>query len=556
MTAVPTLPGLIAALATTVVLTVACPPAWQPWAQLAAAVAIAAVVTARRHGRPLLARTDAPRRVPVDVVDLVAPDRTVVGCVEGDRVVTTAVEISAGEFVVTEVGLDDPAVHRGSRLPLPEIARQLDQGGVVLEGIDVVVRGRRAAGGDDGEVYSQLIGPLALISHRRVHLLLRFDLARLTTVGSAGADAPVDGVVAVATERLRRSLVHHGMPCRVLDAAELAEYYLEAENEPGDGLGFLVRPSADVRAVADRLTAVRAAELTEVTRLRRVEGRADVVDTVSTVAVTGLPADPWAVAGGPGAVSGGPWAVAGGPVAASHHRLPSARVLPVPGETMPGTVAGCLGRRTIASLAELAPPAHGAGTVLGATRGGAAAAVQIAGPHLRSVLLTARPEVCLRVAFRTVAAGYRVAVVTDVPDRWRPLLRIGDESRYRIFDPDSSDAGAPVDAVVWDVDGPLSEARIDALAGPGGPDVTPPTVIRVDADWEILGAGRSRSSTPPDLVLDGRIDGWIAVEPRAGDALRVSVVTGPGEETFVGPTAPPRAVTPAGAAPSASPDHP
>ena len=219
MTAVPTLPGLIAALATTVVLTVACPPAWQPWAQLAAAVAIAAVVTARRHGRPLLARTDAPRRVPVDVVDLVAPDRTVVGCVEGDRVVTTAVEISAGEFVVTEVGLDDPAVHRGSRLPLPEIARQLDQGGVVLEGIDVVVRGRRAAGGDDGEVYSQLIGPLALISHRRVHLLLRFDLARLTTVGSAGADAPVDGVVAVATERLRRSLVHHGMPCRVLDAA-------------------------------------------------------------------------------------------------------------------------------------------------------------------------------------------------------------------------------------------------------------------------------------------------------------------------------------------------
>lgn len=543
MTAVPTLPGLIAALVTTVVLTVACPPAWQPWVQSAVVAVIAAVVTARRHGRPLLARDPAPRRVSVDIVDLIAPDRSSVGCVEGDRVVTTAVEVSAGVFEVTEVGRDDPAVHRGSRLPLSAIARQLDQGGVVLEGIDVVVRGRRTARGDDGEVYSQLVGPLALTSHRRVHLLLRFDLERLATGGPAGADAPVDRVVAVATERLRRSLVHHGMPCRVLDAAELAEFYLEAETEPGDGLGLVVRPSADVRAVADQLAAVRAAEITEVTRLRRVEGRADAVDTVTTVAVTGLPSDPGAAAGD-------------SPVTPHCHRLPSARVLPVPGETLPGTVAGSLGRRGIESLDELAPPAHGAGPILGATRGGGAAAVQIAGPHLRSVLLTARPEVCLQVTFRTVAAGYRVAVVTDVPDRWRPLLRIGDESRYRIVDPDSSDAGAPVDAVVWDVDGSLSEARIDALAGPGGPDVTPPTVIRVDADWEILGTARSQSTTPPDLVLDGRIDGWIAVEPRAGDALRVSVVAGPGEETFVGPTVPPRTVTPAGAAPSASPDHP
>lgn len=552
MTAVPTLPGLIAALVATVVLTAACPPSWQPWVQLAVAAGIAAVVTARRHGRPLLSRDPAPRRVPVDIVDLVAPDRSAVGCVEGDRVVTTAVEISAGAFVTTEVGRDDPAEHRGSRLPLAAIARRLDQGGVVLEGIDVVVRGRRAARGDDGEVYSRLVGPLSLISHRRIHLLLRFDLARLAGGGSAGADAPVDRVVTVATERLRRSLVHHGMPCRVLDAAELAELYLEAEGDPGDGLGLVVRPSADARAVIDQLAVLRASDVTEVTRLRRVEGRADVVDAVTTVGLTGLPAD-----GGDGGNVGGP--VSGAEdevwreVASACHRLPSAAVAPVPGELMPGAVSGSLDRYRIDLLDDLAPPAHGAGQILGATRGGGAAAVQLAGPHLRSVLLTARPEVCRQVAFRTVAAGYRVAVVTDVPDRWRPLLRIGDESRYRIVDPDASDAGAPVDAVVWDVDGPLTEARIDALAGPGGPDVTPPTVIRVDADWELPGSRGPRSTAPPDLVLDGRIDGWIAVEPRAGESLRVSVVSGPGEEAFVGPGSHPRPVTPAGAAPSASP---
>lgn len=537
MTAVPTLLGLGTTLVATVVLTAVCPPSWQPWLQLVVASGVAAVVTARRHGRPLLSRDPAPRLVPVDIVDLIAPDRSTVGCVEGERVVTTAVEISAGAFVPTEVGRDDPAEHRGSRLPLAAIAHQLDQGGVMLEGIDVVVRGRRAARGDDGEVYSHLIGPLTLVSHRRVRLLLRFDLARLAMGGSAGADDPMDRLVAVATERLRRSLVHHGMPCRVLDAAELAEVYLEAEDDPGEGLGLVVRPSADARAVIDQLTAVRASEITEVVRLRRVEGRTDVVDAVTTIGLTGLPG-----AGAIGDVD---------EVASACHRLPSAGVLPVPGERLPGTVSGSLGRHRIDLLDDLAPPAHGAGQILGATREGGAAAVQIAGPHLRSVLLTARPEVCLQVAFRTVAAGYRVAVVTDVPDRWRPLLRIGDESRYRIVDPDSSDAGAPVDAVVWDVDGPLSEARIDALAGPGGPDVTPPTVIRVDADWELMGTRGARSAAPPDLVLDGRIDGWIAIEPRVGEALRVSVVSGPGEEAFVGPAE----LTPAGAAPSASPGH-
>lgn len=548
MSGVPSLVGLCAAVAATVLLTAVAPGSWQPWVQLAAAAVIAAVVTARRRGRPLLSRDPAPRRASVDVVDLIAPDRSAVGCVEGDRIVTTAVEVSAGAFVTTVVGRDDPADHRGARIPLAAIARQLDQGGVVLEGIDVVVRGRRAAPGDDGEVYSRLVGPLSLVSHRRVHLLLRFDLARLTLHAPDGADSPVSEVVAVATERLRRALVHHGMPCQVLDAAELADYFLEAEasaeTPAGDGIGLVVRPAGRPRAVVDRLTSVRAAELTEVVRLRRVEGRADVVDAVTSVGLTGTgPADPRATTGADDALA---------ELSSAVHPLPGPGVLPVPGETMPTTVTGCLDRIPVALLDGAAPPAHGAGQILGATRDGGAAAIQLAGPHLRSVLLTARADVCRQVAFRAVAAGYRVAVVTDVPDRWRPVLRIGDESRYRIVDPASSDAGAPVDAVIWDVDGPLSEARIDALAGPGGPDVTPPTVIRVDADWELRGGRGLRAVSPPDLVLDGRIDGWISVEPRTGDAFRVTVVTGPGEEPFVR-SAP---LTPAGAGPSATPGHP
>lgn len=519
-------------------LAVVCPPQWQPWVQFAAAALVAVAVTARRGGRPLLAPRPRPRSTPVDVVDLVAPDQSHVGCVEGGRMVTTAVEIGAGALTPTEVGRDDPAAFSGVRLPLAAAARQLDQGGVVLEGIDVVVRGRRAAEGPDGAVYGDLVGPLALVSHRRVHLLLRFDLARLTSGPRAVVGGSLERAVAVATERLRRSLVHHGVPCRVLDATELAERFLEAEASPTDAAatGLVVRAGSDPREVVDALSAVPAVEVTEVVRMRRVEGRADLVDVVTTVALTGAAPDAL-------------------PAAATDRCRPAdpARSLPVPGEALPDVLAGELSRRRIAELDLLAPPAHGAGQILGASRSGGASTLQLAGPHLRSVLLAARPAVCRQVVFRAVAAGYRVAVVTDVPDRWRPLLAIGDEARYRLVDPDASDAGAPVDAVVWDVDGPLSEARIDALAGPGGPDVTPPTVIRVDADWDAGASHRSPAATPPDLVLDGRIDGWISVEPRSGEPFRVTVVSGPGEEAFVGRR---EAVTPAGAAPSASPGRP
>ena len=542
-TALPTLPALVTVLVFSLVITVIGPPPWQPWAQFVAAGLIACAFTLRRQGRPLVARRARPRRTAVDVVDLTGPDLSLVGCVEGGRVVTTAVEITAGSLVTTEVGRDDPAGFHGVRLPLAAVARQLDQGGVMLEGIDVVVHGRRAATGADGEVYSSLVGPLALISHRRVHVFLRFDLGRLATAAPPDTVGSFDHIVAVATERLRRSLVHHGVPCRVLDAAELAERYLEAEAEAAPGVGMVIRPGADARKVIDGLAAVRASDITEVIRIRRVEGRHDVVDVVATVGLVGLSA------GAPAEM----------PTACDP--LPSAQVLPIPGQSLPDAVAGSVIRRRIDQLDALAPPAHGAGQILGATRTGSASALQLAGPHLRSVLLAGRPALCRQVAFRAVAAGYRVAVVTDLPDRWRPLSRIGDESRFRIVEPGASDAGAPVDAVFWDVDGPLSEGRIDALAGPGGPDVTPPTVIRVDADWGIdhradsdaAGAIARSSVAPPDLVLDARIEGWISVEPRAGDAHRVTVVHGPGEEGFVGPLVAPEDLTPAGAAPPATP---
>lgn len=540
MTTTPALVGLVSAAALTAVSVVVVPAAWQPWVQIMVVVIAATVGVLARRDLPLLPRGPRARTERVELMDLLTAGRVAVGCVDGERVVTTAVEITTGAVLCTEVAGDDPTRHHGVRVPLGVIAGQLDQGGVALEGIDVVTRGRRTSSGPDGEVYASLLGPLELTSHRSVHLLVRFDLDRLAVSVGAHEATPLEQVVATATLRIRHSLVHHGLTCRVLDATELADLYLEAERGPGNGVGLVLLPGSDPRTVIDGLGSARAATVTEVHRLRRVEGRTDVVDMVTSVGLVGLPDT----------------SSADLVRTATDRRcrtLPSPQVLPVPGEPLPSAVAGSLTRRETAELDLLAPPAHGCGQILGASREATATAVQLAGPHLRSVLLAARPAVCRQVAFRAVAAGYRLAVVTDVPDRWRPLLAIGDEARYRIIAPDASDAGAPVDAVVWDVDAALSEGRIDAFAGPGGPDVTQPTVIRVDADWGVRGAQPAHTTAPPDLVLDGRIDGWISVEPRDGPAHRVSVVAGPGEEPFVGPLTPPGTLTPAGAAPSATP---
>src|SRR5699024_2285784 len=214
----------------------------------------AMLLTARRGGRPVLARRLRPRDVPVDVVDLVAPDRSLVGCVDGDRVVTTAVELSAGALVDTGVGGDEPADFHGVRLPLAAIARQLDQGGVLLEGIDVVVEGGRAVGGPAGDVYSALVGPLPQIARRRVVLL----------------------------PRLPRPLVPRATPRPVLDVTAVAAGNPASGGAPPGGTGLVIRPGADPRRVVGAMTAAGATAATAVLRLRRVEGRAVVADAVTT----------------------------------------------------------------------------------------------------------------------------------------------------------------------------------------------------------------------------------------------------------------------------------
>ena len=547
-------PLVLVQLPVCLLLTVLTPPSWHPWVQwlgVSACVAAATMSPVRRM--PLPSRLPGAADRAVEVADLVGPDHDLVGCVLGERIATTAIVIEAGSDAVTELGsaAPDAAVgpdrDRWARVPLGVLADQFDVCGVPLEGVDVVVEARRAAPTDAGRVYSTVVGRLPLPATRRVLVLLRMDLTALGSgladvrrhgrtgadAGAAGAvgdpvcrpPATTDHLVALATERVRRAVVHRGYACRVLEAVELADYHRRADHHgAGDrdgeetrGFGLVPDPSVDPSTVLDQLRRIPAEAVTEVIRIRRAARRGLMV--VSTVAVHGIDPSVDSSTGMPRA--------AGRP-------LPGGRILPVPGESLDPGLSRSGVPATPERLAALAPPAHGCGQILGATASGRAVALSVAGPHLRSVLLAADPTVCRQIVFRAVASGLRLCVVSDTPARWAELAGRADPSELSVRDPESGAPPTEVDAIVWDLPGGLSAGRIDAFSRPGGADVIPPTVIRViptgtaetNADFDAAVADG------PDLVLDGRIDGWLGIERPGAPPVSVRLVSVPQEQAM------------------------
>ena len=518
--------------------------AW-PWAQLGAAALVAALATMRIRGRrphEWLSRSLAARRPDadgrgVDVVDLVAADLSTVGCVVGDRILTTALEIRLGHGAATVPGAGtggsggdsaDPGGPDAPRLPLALLSAQLDQHGTVFEGIDVVVHGTRRARGPAGEAYDRLVGPLPLIAHRTVHVLLRLDPSDERSGSGLRGEAAraVETTVAVATERARRALVHRGLHCRVLDGEEIADLHLRALAEPRARGRVLGDPAEITATVAERRNQP-APDVTEVYRLRPARPGLGAADLAVVV----------------GAEDDDPRAGAG------------VRLLPAASERTDPVVLDAMRPRSVDELEALSPTAHGAGQILGASPCGLPLAMPVVGPHLRTVLLAADPVVCRQVVFRALGTGARLAVVTDTPSRWEPLAAFAEPGTFAVVAPESPPPDPTVDAVVLDLgwqspsDDPgapvttgIADVAGSGLEGwaPADPALPAPTVVQIVVTGTATANARFDSAlrTRPDLVLDGRVDGWLSVEPAVGEARRVTVVMGPGEPTDLGARTP------------------
>lgn len=139
-----------------------------------------------------------------------------------------------GDLLLTMLRIDPPpdtltllrpgSLDTQQLLPLPEIARCLDQFDLTLAGIDVVSTGARTAGtGVAAHLYDRILGPLPAIAHRTCWLVLRLDpLANAEAVdnrGGGGTGALRAAII--ATRRVANRLAAHDIAASVLTAAEM-----------------------------------------------------------------------------------------------------------------------------------------------------------------------------------------------------------------------------------------------------------------------------------------------------------------------------------------------
>lgn len=207
---------------------------------------------------------------------------------------------------------------------------------------------------------------------------------------------------------------------------------------------------------------------------------------------------------------------------AEQRELLSARREPRPGEGFSLVMAGDAHAQSqpVDSMTSYAPPAQGAGPIVGANENDAAVCIDLCGAHLRTVVLAGRFESLEFLVLRTAALGRRAIAVADNPDRWHGLaVAAGVDVIYSQFTIDSAlTAGSPsplsealsrnCDVVYWD-----TELAVPShLTGKAG-SLTICRVLAGDSA-DIERKFGQREVRDADLVVDGRVSGWFTIQIR------------------------------------------
>ncbi|MEU1952241.1 type VII secretion protein EccE [Nocardia rhamnosiphila] len=349
-----------------------------------------------------------------------------------------------GDLLLTMLRIDPPpdtltllqpgSLSTEQLLPLPEIARCLDQFDLTLAGIDVVSTGARTAGtGIAAHLYDRILGPLPAIAHRTCWLVLRLDpLANAEAVdnrGGGGTGALRAAII--ATRRVANRLAAHDIAASVLTATEMNTAVRELTH------GFSVD------------------QLTESPKWLESQGRylAQYQIGADMVGPRGL-ADIWAVPGlsttvtlrlRPGIGRNDP-----------HTELAETVVLnavvrfdtveppeqpPLPGlrqlygnqlrillDTLPVGYTGRWGRDvayrgTLTALAEFTVPTAGCGQLIGADDRGQGIAVPLIGEGTRQLEVIGTLDLAQQVILRATGLGAHAIVHTSRPEAWQTLVR-------------------------------------------------------------------------------------------------------------------------------------
>ncbi len=348
-----------------------------------------------------------------------------------------------GDLLLTMLRIDPPPdtltlLDRGSLstdqlLPLPEIARCLDQFDLTLTGIDVVSTGARTAGtGVAAQLYDRILGPLPAIAHRTCWLVLRMDpLANAEAVDNrGGGSSGALRTAIIATRRVANRLAAHDIAASVLTATEMNTavrqlthgFDVDQLTESPKSLEFQGRFLTQYQIAADMIGprgladiwAVPSLSTTVTLRLRpgasRRDRHADFADTVVLNAVVRFdsvapPEEP---------------------------PLPGLRELVgnqlrILLDTLPIGYAGRWGsdiayRGTLAALAGFAVPTAGCGQLIGADERGQGIAVPLIGDGTRHLEVIGNLDLAQQVILRATALGAHAIVHTARPEAWHTMV--------------------------------------------------------------------------------------------------------------------------------------
>ncbi|WP_324188559.1 type VII secretion protein EccE [Nocardia flavorosea] len=412
------------------------------WYALGAGVVVGLVGLAPIGGRTLIARIGGAaarrRQLPADQLEQAAafdvplPEGGGYGvCWDGDLLLTM-LRIDPPPDTLTL--LQPGSLSTEQLLPLPEIARCLDQFDLTLAGIDVVSTGARTAGtGVAAHLYDRIIGPLPAIAHRTCWLVLRLDpLANAEAVdnrGGGGAGALRAAII--ATRRVANRLAAHDIAASVLSAAEMNAAVRELTH------GFAVdmitespkwlesqgrylaqyQIGADMvgpRGLADIWT-VPSLSTTVTLRLRPGIGRNDPHTELAETVVLN--------------------AVVRFDTVAPPQRPPLDGLRELYGnqlrillDTLPVGRTGRWGRDvayrgTLAALSEFTVPTAGCGQLIGADDLGQGIAVPLIGEGTRQLEVIGTLDLAQQVILRATALGAHAIVHTARPEAWQTMVR-------------------------------------------------------------------------------------------------------------------------------------
>ncbi|WP_083883710.1 type VII secretion protein EccE [Nocardia higoensis] len=330
----------------------------------------------------------------------------------------------------TVVRLSPSGLLGDDMLPLPEIARCLDQFDISLASIDIISTGSRSAGtGAVARAYESILGPLPAVANRTVWVVLRLDpLANAHAVDRRGG-GPTGTLRAagVATRRVANRLAARGLSATVLSATEMSqavtqlthrapldEFVETSDSVEHDGLHhttYRITPEGlGPKGIAEVWSAPTVATTITV-RLQRAPERRPGADGRIAVTATArfvTREKPITI------TSAGLRPLTGLQRRALLFGLPLATGVPV----LP--LERYLGEPD--ALDDLPMPIAGCGQLIGADDSGQGVALPLVGRHVHRVEIIGSLLVAKQVILRAIALGAGVVVHTTRHEQWRPML--------------------------------------------------------------------------------------------------------------------------------------